>query len=124
MIQSCGSMGSVLQDVTTRLPYVRQICLYHFNPTKHGQYAYFRDIKFIFLSSIRRPSVHSNVLMRGSSRVPIPAGGGTPLSPNWRLLSFRIFRMFGSSYLSEFQNEGGSNFSEFWTFILKMHLNY
>ena len=44
---------------------------------------------------------------------------GTPISPNWRLLSFRIFRMFGSSYLSEFQNEGGSNFSEFWTFYIK-----
>ena len=41
---------------------------------------------------------------------------GTPISPNWRLLSFRILRIFGSSYLSEFQNEGGSNYSEFCTF--------
>ena len=39
-----------------------------------------------------------------------------PVSPNFQ----KISRILEGSYLSEFQNEGGSNLSEFWTFMLRM----
>ena len=39
-----------------------------------------------------------------------------PISPNFQ----KISRILEGSYLSEFQNEGGSNRSEFWTFMLKV----
>ena len=41
--------------------------------------------------------------------------GGTPISPNFQ----KISRILKGSYLSEFQNEGGSNTSEFLDFYVK-----
>ena len=45
-----------------------------------------------------------------------PNGIKAPTSPNFQ----KISRIFEGSYLSEFQNEGGSNLSEFWAYMLKM----
>ena len=39
-----------------------------------------------------------------------------PISPNFP----KISRILEGAYLSKFQNGGGSNMSEFWTFMLKM----
>ena len=39
-----------------------------------------------------------------------------PISPNFQNIS----RILEGSYLSKFQNEGGSNPSEFWTFMSKV----
>ena len=38
-----------------------------------------------------------------------------PIFPNFLMIS----RILEGSYLSEFQKEGGSNLSEFWTFYVK-----
>ena len=39
-----------------------------------------------------------------------------PISPNFQTIS----RILEGPYLSEFQNEGGTNFFKFWTLILKV----
>jgi len=39
-----------------------------------------------------------------------------PVSPNFQ----KIYQILKGSYLSKFENDGGCNFSKFWTFMLKM----
>ena len=56
----------------------------------------------------------SNLYPTGYSN---PSEWKAPISPNF----LKISRILKGSYLSKFQNEGGSNPSEFWTFMSKVH---